>query len=811
MKMNLSTSLLSLCTLVIPGYASAAIVKGALCDSGLEAIPFATVRVFSSNDTIRPAAMFAADSEGNFKGEIDGKGTFRIIVEAVGKQSIIHDIKLAGDETIDLGTLSMEDDTSLLDELEVVAVRQIVKSSADKLTYNVEEDSDSKAYTLLDMLRKVPMVSVDGEDNITVNGSSDFQVYVNGKPSLLFSGNPSKIFKSMPASVVRTVEVVTNPGARYDAEGAGGVLNLVMAASDKNVSDGYTASAGAHAGVKGYDGSLYLSGQHGRFSYSLNGTLSRLEPGTTDIITSQVFPDRIILSESTSKPKIDFSLGNINASYAIDSLTDIGISGAINGFRMNTGFSSANSITTPQGLNLLDYSNNGEIDLDRLSVNGSLSLSHGFGDARHSDISLIYQFSSEHSDNENSFNFSGPEENLIDLSDRIIKSPETTTEHILQADFSTKPREGHSLEAGMKLALRKARSSSFSHFDDPDKSSATDYRSHNNIGAAYAEYGIASGAFTGKAGLRYEHTWHDVDFKTSDGDDFSRDYGTFVPSASISWAMNASNSLAATYNMRISRPGISYMNPFIDNSNPTEISYGNPDLDVEKTHNVGIAYTRFSQRLMLNARISDSHTGNGIERYSFYSDGLLNTTYGNVAKRNNLRLDAYINWMAGENTRFILNGGIGYARLKSEALSLSNSGWNWNIMAGIQQTLPLDIKAAMYLIASSRTYNLQGWNNGFKMISLNLSRTFLNDRLNVSAGFLTGLSKGGDIKMENYSSTARFITHNSIRVPIMNLNVGLSYSFGNLSAKNKKDLKEIESDYIEHTSNMEALPGMMGK
>ena len=150
---------------------------------------------------------------------------------------------------------------------------------------------------------------------------------------------------------------------------------------------------------------------------------------STDIITSQVFPDRIISSESTSKPKIDFSLGNINASYAIDSLTDIGISGAINGFRMNTGFSSANSINTPQGLNLLDYSNNGEIDLDRLSVNGSLSLSHGFGDARHSDISLIYQFSSEHSDNENSFNFSAPEENLIDLSDRIIKSPETTTEH----------------------------------------------------------------------------------------------------------------------------------------------------------------------------------------------------------------------------------------------------------------------------------------------------------------------------------------------------------------------------------------------
>ncbi len=116
----------------------------------------------------------------------------------------------------------------MLQEVEVVAQKPIVKMDTDKLTYDVTQDPDAKASTVLDMLRKVPMVTVDGQDNITVNGSSSFKIYVDGKPNVMFSSNPSQIFKSMPASTVKSIEVVTNPGAKYDAEGASGVLNIIM-------------------------------------------------------------------------------------------------------------------------------------------------------------------------------------------------------------------------------------------------------------------------------------------------------------------------------------------------------------------------------------------------------------------------------------------------------------------------------------------------------------------------------------------------------------------------------------------------------
>lgn len=809
MKKYASTTLFSL---LIPGLASAAIIKGRLYDSvSNEGIPFATVKAFYENDTIKPVSVFASDVDGYFSQDINNKGKYKITFESVGKNTLSKSVIILNDEPLDLGTLEMTDDVALINELEVVAVKSIVKASADKLSYSVEDDSDSKTYTLLDMLRKVPMVSVDGEDNISVNGSTSFQVYVNGKPSMLFSSNPSQIFKSMPASAVKSIEVITNPGARYDAEGAGGVLNLIMDQDKKQDNDGYNGSVGIHGGIKGYDGNAYLSGQQGKFSYSLNGMHSSMNPGDSKVVNSQIFPDRIITSHSNGDPKMKFTMGNISLSYAPDSLTTIGLSGAINGFNMHTPGTSSTSITTPQGATMLDYSSVADIKMGRLGANGSLSFNRDFGDSHQSDLSVIYQMSYEHGKNDNVVDFTSGNENFINLSDRTIHNPSTTIEHVVQADFSTKPGEGQTLEAGLKMALRKADSSSFSDFEDSEDSSSTKYKSQNNIGAAYAEYSLAANAFTGKAGLRYEYTWQDVDFLEGNGESFSHHYGTFVPSASISYSLSPASQLAATYNMRISRPGISYMNPFVDNSNPTSISYGNPNLDVEKSHNVGIAYNRFSRRLMLNVKLSDSYTGNGIERYNFYDNNLLNTTYGNIVKRNNIRLDAYVNWMAAENTRLIFNGSAGYTDIKSDMLSLSNSGWNWNIMAGLQQTLPLYIKAAAYLIASSKSYTLEGWNSGFSMLSLNLSKTFLNDRLSVSAGFSTGLSENGDMKIKSFSHTPQFSTSNSIHVPMMNFNVGLSYSFGNFSRKSQKAVKNIENDFMEQKSNMESLPGMMGK
>ena len=126
----------------------------------------------------------------------------------------------------------------MLKGVEIVAQKPLVKVDVDKIEYNIEDDPDSKSNSILEMLRKVPLVTVDGEDNVQVNGSSSFKIHVNGKPNNMMSNNPKEVLKSMP-NTIKYIEVITSPGAKYDAEGIGGILNIVTVGSGF---EGYTAT-----------------------------------------------------------------------------------------------------------------------------------------------------------------------------------------------------------------------------------------------------------------------------------------------------------------------------------------------------------------------------------------------------------------------------------------------------------------------------------------------------------------------------------------------------------------------------------------
>lgn len=219
--MKKKTALFAL-SLLITTSASAqhTLITGTLKDSVKnETEPYATVRVFRPSNRQKPVAMSLTDAEGRIKQALDGKGTFILTFSSVGKKPVMREVTLNGQSMLALGDVCTAEDATALKNVEVVAQRPIVKMEPDKMTYNVQEDGDSKSMTLLDMLRKVPMVTVDGQDNISVNGSASFKVYVDGKPNPMFQANASQIFKSLPASMVKNIEVITNPGAKYDAEG----------------------------------------------------------------------------------------------------------------------------------------------------------------------------------------------------------------------------------------------------------------------------------------------------------------------------------------------------------------------------------------------------------------------------------------------------------------------------------------------------------------------------------------------------------------------------------------------------------------
>ena len=788
-------------------------VKGVLTDENLgEAEPFATVRVFKHGKTDKPVAMFLTKEDGSFSQQVKGKGHYDIVFSSVGKEDLKQTITLNNQGTLDLGTLLIKENATMLKGVEIVAQKPLVKMDVDKMSYNVAEDEDAKSNTVLDMLRKVPMVTVDGQDNITVNGSSSFKVYVDGMPNVMFNSNPSMVFKSMPATAVKSIEVVTNPGAKYDAEGAGGVLNIIMNKQNPQAAqsmNGYNGTVRASGGNKSISGGAFISGQQGKLSYSANVMTTYSKPGTTDTeveITQNNPNGTSQLMTSSNKVTIPFTMGNLTLGYQIDSVSAINVTASINNLNIK---SDGNSTTTMGGGSYgkgFSYGSSTDMRNSRTSFSGSIDYQRFFNKEHTQSLALTYQlnYSPSTVKSDNSFNTTS---SIIDLTNRYSENKEKTTDHTFQIDYTMPIATGQTLSFGTKLQLRDATSDAkYYKKGIYDPTSSMDYEYKNSILAGYGEYAGNFGKIGAKAGLRYEQTWQNVEYHLGNGDDFKKNYGSLVPSASLQYTIGQGSNLGLTYNMRISRPGITYLNPYVDKTNPTTRTYGNTDLDVEKNHNLALVYNMFTPKLMLNLNLHHNFTDNAIEQYSFYdAQNLLNTTYGNIVRRHQTGLNGYVNWLAAKNTRLFLNGALNYTDLRSNTLSQSNSGWSANAMIGLQQTLPADFKLSVYAMTSTKNYTLQGWSGGFNLITANISKSLLKDKLNLSLMGMMGLNKGGNINIESHSQGKDFTSHTLTKVPLYGFTFTVSYTFGNSKRQAQQHTSRIQNDYIEQQSQGEMI------
>jgi outer membrane receptor protein involved in Fe transport len=786
------------------------VVKGVLMDKNLgEGEPFATVRIFKQGETSRHVSMFLTDKDGNFSREVNGKGKFNIIFSSVGKEDLSKSIELSGNGTLNLDTIYIKENVNELSDVAIVAQKPLVKMEVDKMSYSVAEDEDAKSSTVLDMLRKVPMVTVDGQDNISVNGSSSFKVYVDGKPNVMFSSNPSLIFKSMPASAVKNIEVVTNPGARYDAEGASGVLNIVMNRMDTKAMEsmnGYNGTIRVSAGNRSIGGGAFVSGQQGKFSYSGNLMENYSTPGTTDVEMEQKNGDGSILTSAATKVKIPFTMGNVSLGYELDDMSSVNATFSLTSFNMKNDGHTTTSQTGGLYGNGFNYVNDMKMRNKKTSFSGNVDYQRFFNKERTKSFVLTYQLDYSPSKMEQNNRFSNTEMAVIDLTNRNSVNKEHTTDHTIQADFTTPLGQNNKLSLGSKLMMRRADSDAKYYLADVyDERSSMDYLYKNTILAGYSEYTGQWDKLGAKAGLRYEQTWQNVEYRLGQGQNFSTNYGSLVPSASLSYTLAPTSNIGLTYNMRISRPGISYLNPYVNRADPNSLSYGNTDLDVEKSHNISLVYNLYSTKLMLNVNVHHNFTDNAIEQYSFFDGTLLNTTYGNIVKRHQTGVNVYANWLLAPKTRIMLNGGLNYNDMRSSVLDLKNSGWQGNMMAGLQQTMPWDLKLGAYLITSTKSYTLQGWSSGFNILTANLSKSFFNDKLSVSIQGMLGLSDGGNLKMETYSQGKNFLSHQTIKVPMSGFNVSVSYTFGNTKQKAKQHVSRVQNDYIEQQSQGEML------
>ncbi len=767
--------------------------------------PAAILQFYRLPDAEKAVAFTTTDEEGRFSHTFTLAGDYVLVFDNLGRQVQRRYFTVPADtDIVDLGEILAQDSAEMLQAGTVTAMRTLVKMEVDKMTYNVEDDVDAKTSTVLDMLRKVPMVSVDGQDNISVNGSSSFVVYVDGKPNQMMSQNASTIFKMMPASSVKNIEVVTNPGVKYDAEGVGGVLNITTnkeVTGGASMADGYYGTVMAMASTRGGGGGVSASMQKGKFSGSLsaNGMYNSMSGTVSDIERVQD-SGYSMSTHTTSDMKMPMVMVNASASYEIDTLNLVSANLGVMHFGMQNTSGITNSIIAAPGASPLSYDGTTESRNDRTSISAGADYQHLWADVPGRSFILSYQFNAAPSVNNSLNTFGSASIPGLNLTDRRSDGRTGSTDHTVQTDFTTPLGEMLTISTGAKFVSRHNSSSQTDYLWNggsfvENPLSSLQYDFYNRIGAAYTELEGKFGSVGAKAGVRYEHTWQSYQ-SSAMSEPFSVNYGNLVPSASLQWSPTLTQNVGVSYNMRISRPGISYLNPYVDTSDPTALSYGNTSLEAERSHNVSLVYNYYSPVVMVSATLRHSYTGNGISAYSFYDgDNLLNTTYGNIVSSRNTGLNGYVMLTPGQKTRIMLNGGVSYADLRSEALGQQNAGWNYNLMLGAQQTLPWDLRLSANFIMAGRSVNLQGWSSGMRVGVLGLTKTFLDDRLSLSVNGIMPLMKGGQLNMESYSRGSGFTSTSSTVIPMKAVTFQISWSFGKQgNYRTKKARRSIENE-----------------
>ena len=702
------------------------------------------------------------------------------------------------DDWVNDSLLNVFDNIQLKD-VTVTAQRQLIKQEVDRIGYNVAEDADSKTNNVLTMLRKVPMVSVDASDEIRVNGQQNFKIFRNGHPDPSLSRNAKDILKAMPASSVKRIEVITEPGAKYDAEGTTVILNIVMA--DNSTLKGVSGMASARADQMGaLGGSLNLTAQldkvvlsvdYGIHHDSGNGqdtktsTLNRYTQSGTEMMNNGKF----------DVDKMNVHYGDVSASWEPDTLNLVSFS--LGGFAYDYEGNGVNSIImrNAAGLPLYSYGMNNHTDASSYSLDSRIDYQRRTR-LKGETITLSYMLSAWHNKNKDNSQFNDIVNMPVPYNGINSDGKEDFNEHTVQLDWTRPLAEKHKLETGAKYIYRLNRSHNIQNylgFEDDDLDMR--YRHVTQVGAAYLSYTFHSGPWDARAGLRYEHSYMRATYPGGSQAPFEAHLNDLVPSASLRYQFNFANSLKLSYAASINRPGISYLNPAIIET-PESRSYGNTDLGSVHYHSLSLTYMRVGPKLTFNLTPQFQFSNNGIGAVK-WADGLVQvSTYANTLKTYSTSLSAFVQWMVLKKTNIMFNGSIGYNYYKSKELGLKNDRVSGNFFANVTQYLPWKLQLSGFAgMWGGGITDLYGRMGTIFFHGLSLQRSFLKeDRLTVQLMAQNPFS-GKYMSMKNYitqgdvTGWTRYEQRQGGK-----FGISVSYRFGSLSTRVKKAEKTIEND-----------------
>lgn len=746
-----------------------------------------------------------SDQLGAFRLDGVSNGNYVVAVSVVGYATFEKELTIGtGQKTINLRNILLKEDTQLLNEVQVVGQRSQMKFEIDRKVFNVDQSLATAGGSASDVLGNIPSVQVDPEGEVSLRGNSSVTVWINGKESGLSADNRAQILEQLPAESIERVEVITNPSAKYNPEGTAGIINIVL---KKNRKAGYYGSLQAGVDTRGgYNAAGNVNFSSGKFESFVNvGTRVRKSEGEgytnrqnlDDNGNPVSYLNQLRNDEDTRKPVI----ARMGTTYhATDkdhfSFSGFGLLGRGDetdwlNYTSNIPGSFTSSLRTSAEKRKMNIGNF-EIGYKRdFSEKSNLDLSASYNLVNITPESSFLQVS----------NYAGgTSTSSYQFQENVMKPRKWE----FQADYVTEFGEQNKIEAGYKGEFLTSKSKVSTYSGTSEGNAAFNEGLYNNftydqnVNALYATYSKRINRFGIQLGLRGEHTrtnTNSLGYNQSETDHpaYKDDYFSFYPSAFLSYQLPSNNELQLNYTRRVSRPWGGQLNPFVNLTDSTNISYGNPLLLPQYSNSLELNYIKNWENHTLSASLYYRNTDNVIQRISYRDGDIMKSTFENIAKTQSagteliLKNNLFRMIDLTSTLNFYYNKLDGFSYLPEGATTPvvgeadEDFSWSARIIANVM--LPWGVSLQATGDYNSRELVAQGYRKANHAIDLGLRKSFLDRKLSLTINTRDLLNSR---KRETITSGSGFSQESVFARSGRTVGFTLTYNFGNMKGSSKR-------------------------
>ncbi|WP_214070396.1 outer membrane beta-barrel family protein [Mucilaginibacter sp. dw_454] len=780
-------------------------VSGKIIDADTkQPIEYVSISIFKIG-VASPFNGSVSHTKGNFVISNIPNGEYSIRIDFMGyKSATIDHIALSNSvRAISLNTISFVPAQTQLQNVTIVGKAPMVENKIDKLVYNAANDLTSQGGAALDVLKKVPQVTVDIDGNVELQGNANIRFLINGKPSSIFGASLTDALQSIPASQIKSIEVVTSPGAKYDANGTGGIINIIL--KDSKV-QGINGAVNLSAGTRLNTASVNLGVRKGNIG--VNAFFSGNDQFNTTTITTN---DRYTTDNTLNNTTHLYQKGSGNFAR----------SGYQSGLSFNWNISKKDELTASVGFNHFGNHTNGITNQDQMvnespsenSISDLLSLrnSNSRFNANAIDYSLAYKKtfkkegqeldvlynSSQSKNNSYSFQQQDYQTGNFPSSGTMNTNPGKDRETDIAIDYVQPISKNFSLETGVKGVFENINNNVVTDtlaaggfVPNADQTYGFNYK--RNVYAYYlsAQFSLF-GFFDAKAGLRDEYTNTRSDFPNA----HIPGYNILAPSAILSHKIDPTQSIKVSYSYRIERPDYNDLNPFYNISDPHNISTGNPNLRPEIGHNYELGYNKsYNSGANFYAGVFYRYNTNDIQSYTTqfdtlnvggtkYTNVFLNQRY-NVGTETTEGLSLFGSVPVGNKLNLRANTMFA-DRITTNPGNPKVSGFTYRLNLNTTYQFDQNLVAEVFGNYNSSQRTIQGTRPAFFSYNLAIRKLFFNK--NASIGFTTADPFTKYVDQRSLTSGTNFTQSSLRQVPFRTFGLSLSYKFGKLEFKKEKE------------------------